>query len=133
MYRITLINMPFSTVRLPSIALTQLKAVLEEQLGDRVAVRLLYFNHDFAHHLGLRLYSEMSDSLEANMCGLGDWFFRAIAFPELPDNAEEYLQRYFPARDDSFELRRRLLLSKRQALAGFLARLIAKHRLAEED
>ena len=133
MYKISLINMPFATVRLPSIALTQLKAVVEERFGDRVEVRLHYFNHDFAHHLGLRLYSEMSDSLEANMCGLGDWFFRAIAFPELPDNAEEYLKRYFPARDEAFELRRRLLLAKRQALAGFLARLIAKHRLLEDD
>jgi ribosomal peptide maturation radical SAM protein 1 len=133
MYRITLINMPFATVRLPSIALTQLKSVLEDRFGDQVAVRLLYLNHDFAHLLGFRLYSEMSDSLEANMCGLGDWFFRGLAFPELPDNAEEYLQRYFPQRDEAFELRKRLLLTKRQGLPGFMARLIAKHRLAEDD
>lgn len=133
MYKVTLINMPFATVRLPSIALTQLKSVLEDQFGDEVAVRLLYLNHDFAHLLGLRLYSEMSDSLEANMCGLGDWFFRGIAFPELPDNAEEYLQRYFPQRDEAFELRKRLLLSKRLGLPGAMARLIAKHRLAEDD
>jgi ribosomal peptide maturation radical SAM protein 1 len=133
MYKVTLINMPFATVRLPSIALTQLKSVLEDELGDRVAVRLLYLNHDFAHLLGLRLYSEMSDSLEANMCGLGDWFFRGIAFPELPDNAEDYLQRYFPQRDEAFELRKRLLLGKRQGLPGAMARLIAKYRLADDD
>ena len=133
MYRVTLINMPFATVRLPSIALTQLKSVVEDQFGDEVAVRLLYLNHDFAHLLGLRLYAEMSDSLEANMCGLGDWFFRGLAFPELPENAEEYLQRFFPQRDEAVELRKRLLLSKRQGLPGFVARLIAKHRLAEEN
>jgi ribosomal peptide maturation radical SAM protein 1 len=133
MYKVTLINMPFATVRLPSIALTQLKSVLEERFGAQVAVRLLYLNHDFAHHLGLRLYAEMADSLEANMCGLGDWFFRAIAFPQLADNSEEYFDRYFPARDESFELRKRLLLAKRQSLPGYLARLIAKLKLAEDD
>ena len=57
MYRVTLINMPFATVRLPSIALTQLKSVLEDRFGDEVAVRLLYLNHDFATLLGFGLYA----------------------------------------------------------------------------
>jgi ribosomal peptide maturation radical SAM protein 1 len=133
MLKIALINMPFATVILPSIALTQLKAVVEERFGGEVDVRLLYLNHEFAHHLGLSLYRDLSDSLEANMAGLGDWFFRDVAFPGLPDNADAYFQRYFPAGDEVFEIRKRLLLAKRRGLDGFLSRLIAKHRLAEMD
>jgi ribosomal peptide maturation radical SAM protein 1 len=133
MYKITLVNMPFATVRMPSLALTQLKAVLEERFGAAVAVRVLYLNHDFAHHLGLSLYADVSESLQANMSGLGDWFFRDQAFPGLPDNSEDYLRRYFPARGAALESRRRLLLAKRAGLDGFLARLIARHRLAEDS
>jgi ribosomal peptide maturation radical SAM protein 1 len=133
MYKIALINMPFATIVLPSIALTQLKSVVEERFAGRVDVSLHYLNNDFAHHLGLGLYRDMSDSLEANMCGMGDWFFRDVAFPGSPDNAEEYFQRYFPRRDESFEIRKRLLLAKRRGLDGFLSRLVARYRLADYD
>lgn len=133
MFKVTLVNMPFATVRMPSLALTQLKAVLEERFGAAVAVRVLYLNHDFAHHLGLGLYSDVSESLQANMVGLGDWFFRDEAFPGLPDNTDEYIQRFFPAHGAALEPRIRLLLAKRRGLDGFLARLVARHRLADDD
>ena len=55
-------------MRLPSIALTQLKSVLEDELGDRVAVRLLYLNHDFAHLLGL-LVTFIGASLTVRLVG----------------------------------------------------------------
>jgi ribosomal peptide maturation radical SAM protein 1 len=133
MYKIVLVNMPFATVRMPSIALTQLASVLADEFGDRVEVRVLYLNHDFAHHLGLGLYAELSESLQANMAGLGDWFFRDVAFPGLLDNADDYLQRFFPARDAALEARKRLMVAKRAGVDGFLSRLIARHRLAEAD
>ncbi len=133
MYNVSLINMPFSNLRLPSIALTQLKAVVERELGDRVRVRILYLNQEFANFLGLELYQEIAGALEANSSGLGDWLFRQVAFPSLPDNAESYFKRYFPATDAVVEARRQAVLAKRAGLERFFQKLIAKHRLDGED
>lgn len=129
MLRISLINMPFAAVHLPSIALTQLKALTEEEHRGRVSIRVHYFNQELARYIGLEQYRFISESLEANMRGFGDWFFRQSAFPELADNTEAYFDRFFPARDPEFEIRRKLLLGKRRNLDGFLSRLIAENRL----
>lgn len=133
MYKISLINMPFANLRLPSIALTQLKAVAERELGDQVRVRILYLNHELAHFLGLDLYQGVAGALEANNSGLGDWFFRQAAFPELPDNAEAYFQRYFPSLTAEREELKRQVLGKRAGLVRFLQRLVVQHRLDQED
>jgi len=95
-YRITLINMPFANVRLPSIALTQLQSRVLSAFGGRVSVDVLNLNHDFAKYLGLDVYGYLTDSFESQNGGLGDWFFRQVAFPDLPDNADKYFKRYFP-------------------------------------
>jgi ribosomal peptide maturation radical SAM protein 1 len=132
-YKISLINMPFANLRLPSLALTQLRAVAERELGDQVRVRILYFNHELAHYLGLDFYQGIAGALEANNSGLGDWFFRQAAFPEVPDNAEAYFQRYFPARTAEREQQKQLVLSKRSGLTRFLQRLVMQHQLDRED
>ena len=132
MHRISLVNMPFAALQFPSLALTQLKAVTEEALGDEVRVRILYLNQDVAHYLGVPLYHHLANSVESNTVGLGDWFFRQAAFGEFDDNEEEYFQRFFPARDARFELRRQALIAKRRILDAFLGRLIARTRLDEE-
>lgn len=133
MYKISLVNMPFANLKLPSIALTQLRSVAEQELGDQVRVRVLYLNHEIAHYLGLDLYQRIAGALTANNSGLGDWFFRQAAFPDLADNAEQYFQRYFPARSEESEQTRQLLMSKRAGLSRFLQRLIVKHQLDQED
>jgi ribosomal peptide maturation radical SAM protein 1 len=130
--KISLINMPFATLQFPSIALTQLKSVAESRLGDRVRVRILYLNHDFAHFLGIEIYQAMN-SIQASNAGLGDWMYRALAFPGQPDNAEAYLQRYYPQRDPAMEMRRRMILAKRAGLERFMESLVAKHQLGSED
>jgi len=132
-YKISIINMPFATVSLPSIALTQLKSVVEEKLGDQVRVRILYFNHDFAHFVGAELYGMMTNSMEANNSGLGDWFFRQAAFPETQDNTQQYFKRYFPHVDEEIQVRKGQVLAKRAALKRFMNRLIMKYRLDGED
>jgi ribosomal peptide maturation radical SAM protein 1 len=133
LYKISLVNMPFANLKLPSIALTQLRAVTEQELGERVRVRVLYLNHEIAHYLGLDLYQRIAGALTANNSGLGDWFFRQAAFPQLADNAEQYFQRYFPARSEEGEQHKQLLMSKRAGLGRFLQRLIVKHQLDQED
>src|SRR4051812_2508867 len=125
--------MPFANLKLPSIALTQLRAVTEREFGERVRVRLLYLNHELANYLGLASHQRTAGALTANNPGLGDWFFRQAAFPKLPDNAEQYFQRYFPARTAENEQNKALVLAKRAGLDRFLQRLIVKHQLDQED
>ncbi|HKH47466.1 MAG TPA: RiPP maturation radical SAM C-methyltransferase [Thermoanaerobaculia bacterium] len=125
-------NMPFATLQFPSIALTQLKSVAESRFGEKVRVRILYLNHDFAQYLGVELY-QVLNSIQASNAGLGDWMFRALAFPGQPDNTDAYFQRYYPQRTPAMEMRRRLIREKRQGLERFMDGLAAKHRLAGED
>lgn len=132
MLKVSLINMPFATLEFPSIALTQLKSVAESRLGARVRVRILYLNHDFAHFLGVETY-QMLNSVQASNAGLGDWMFRSLAFPEQPDNADAYFQRYYPQRNAEGEARRQMLLAKRAGLARFLESLVGKYQLGGED
>ncbi|HSG40807.1 MAG TPA: RiPP maturation radical SAM C-methyltransferase [Thermoanaerobaculia bacterium] len=133
MYKISLINMPFSNLRLPSIALTQLRSVVERELGERVRVRVLYLNQDFANFMGLELYEGIASALEANNSGLGDWFFRQVAFPDLADNTEAYFKRYFPQNDLMVEARKQAVLGKRAGLERFFQKVIARHQLDGED
>jgi ribosomal peptide maturation radical SAM protein 1 len=130
--QVSLINMPFAALQFPSIALTQLKAVAQGRCGDRLRIRILYLNHDFAQYFGVEFY-QMLNSLQASNAGVGDWIFRSVAFPEQPDNAEAYFKRYFPQRSPEMEMRRRMLLEKRSVLGFFTESLIKKYQLTEED
>src|SRR5262245_19552914 len=112
MFKVALINMPFAVLPVPALGLTQLKGMLKKEFRDQVAVEVIYVNHDFAHFMGLDLYRMVAASHEAQVTGLGDWLFRRLAFPELPDNTSEYFRRYFPQRDRQTEMRKQMLLDK---------------------
>ncbi len=131
MYKVSLVNMPFSQLSQPSMALTQLKSVVEERLGDRVRVRILYLSHDFGHFLGTEATEQLNN--QSSNSGLGDWFFRRVAFPELQDNARDYFQRYFPGRDTQFAALKGRLLAKRNSLDRFMKQLLAQYSLDQED
>ena len=131
MFRIALINMPFADLALPSIALTQLKSILESVFGQRVAVEILYMNHDFAKYLGTELYRYLANSMESLNSGLGDWFFREAAFPELPDNSEKYFNRYFPVRSSQMKGLKEQIGEKKRGIDVFLEELISKYALGE--
>ena len=133
MFRIALINMPFANLSLPSIALTQLKAVVESRFKEQVSINLLYLNHDFANYLGLELYELIVTSPESQNSGLGDWFFRQAAFPSLPDNSSVYLSRYFPLNTAQMNQLKALVLEKRRGLSSFLESLIKKYSLDQND
>ncbi|MFM7859381.1 MAG: hypothetical protein ACKO96_47520, partial [Flammeovirgaceae bacterium] len=94
MIQIKIVNVPFADICIPSIAITQLKAVTEAALGDKVKIDLVYLNHEFAGYFGVDHYRFISNSAGANNSGFGDWFFRQEAFPEEADNTAEYLSRY---------------------------------------
>jgi ribosomal peptide maturation radical SAM protein 1 len=133
MLKLFFVNMPFASLSLPSIGLTQIKTVLESRFGEQVAVKILYLNHDFAHLLGVGDYESVSNSSLHHNTGFGDWVFRQSAFPELPDNTNEYFGRFYPQHDErtgSFKAHMRAL---RAQLNGFMDGLIDKYKLDEAD
>ena len=59
MLKVALINMPFTEVRYPSIALTQLKSVVSQRFGSEVDTSIHYVNHEFAAELGAGLFMSL--------------------------------------------------------------------------
>ena len=129
MYRIALINMPFANLHMPSIALTQLKSIVEERFKDEVTVDIYYLNHDFANYLGLELYNRITESADSQNSGLGDWFFRQIAFPDQTNNTGIYLSRYFPYHTEEMNTLKSRVMEKRRGLDHFMDSLISKYKL----
>jgi ribosomal peptide maturation radical SAM protein 1 len=121
--------MPFANLGMPSIALTQLKTVVENRFKDSVSVDVCYLNHDFANYLGLEFYDLIIDSADSQNAGLGDWFFRQTAFPDLSNNAGPYLSRYFPFHTEQMNTLKSRVLEKRRGLDHFLDSLISKYAL----
>ena len=133
MYRIALINMPFAAINMPSLALTQLKAVVETSFPGEVSVEVLYVNQEFAHYLGIEPYESVTSQLDHHDSGLGDWFFRQIAFPEAPDNTDAYLRRFYAVQSPKVQMFRNYVQQKRQGLDAFLGKLIMKHQLTQAN
>jgi ribosomal peptide maturation radical SAM protein 1 len=129
MYRISLIDMPFANLQTPSIALTQIRAILEAEFQEQVSVDVLSLNHDFAHYIGIELYQYLTSSMKALYAGLGDWFFREQAFPELPDNTEKYIQRYFWGNSEEEQKIKEMIAQKRPKLDEYMDSLITMYEL----
>jgi ribosomal peptide maturation radical SAM protein 1 len=133
MYDVKLIDMPFAALFLPAIGLEQLKAVLKSECGGRVNAEVLYLNHDFGLYLGADRYESFSNSIDFHNSGVGEWFFRQAAFPDLPDNTEEYFGRYYPHHNEQAERLKKFIREQRRGLDEFLAALVKKYRLDEAD
>jgi len=125
--------MPFASLASPSLALTQLKSVVEQRLPGEVDVEILYLNHEFAGALGdLNAYRHVLSN-RGFMSGIGDWFFRQAAFPDAPDNTEDYVGRYYSGSGESERRDWELLFEKRAAVNDFLDGVIRKYALADAD
>lgn len=131
-YAIKLINMPFAAEHLPSLALTQLRSVLQRELGERVHVEVCYLNLDASHRLGA-IYHEIEDSMEHLHTGLGDWLFRSMAFPDANDNVDEYFQRCYARKTPEVRALRARVDALRAELDGILDELLESYRLYEAD
>jgi len=129
MLEVALINMPFASAQLPALGLTQLRAVLAAQLGERIEPKIFYLNHDFARFLGIEAYLSVANSMEALVSGLGDWFFKGIAFPDAPDNTAIYMRRYLmdPVRQRAMQ--QFGLFEKHRKTDSFLDELIDRYEL----
>jgi ribosomal peptide maturation radical SAM protein 1 len=133
MYRIALVNMPFTKLRVPSIGLTQVRSAVARWVGPGVQSDIWYVNHDVARYMGVDLYTYVTDAKGASNSGLGDWFFRQVAFPDLPDNTEAYLTRYFPRHDPESEELKRELQVKRAGLDELFDRVIDEYSLLDAN
>jgi ribosomal peptide maturation radical SAM protein 1 len=133
MYRISLVNMPFAHLVAPSIALTQLKKVTEARLSDQVSIDVVYLTNDVAQYIGVERYQYISNSMQALYAGLGDWFFRAVAFPDLPDNTTGYLRRFYWGRGPEVASTKDLIATKRGTLDTYLDELITRYALDRAD
>jgi len=133
MYKICLINMPNATLSTPSIALTQLKSLIDENYGSQVSVDVCYVNHDFAKYIGIKIYNTLSSSIDSHTTGIGDWLFRQAAFPSLEDNTEAYFRRYYPRHDKQAQSIKTVVAKIRGGLDDFLNQIIKKYRLDQAD
>lgn len=131
MRELVLVNMPFADRRRPSFALSQLSALVRRELGQEFSVRVCYLNHDFIRFLGPALYDTITEDLSEHLAGLGDWFFRAVAFPDEEDNTAEYFARYFAGPEHG--ALRENLLRRRERLYGFCEGLAQQYGLTEAD
>jgi len=133
MFEIALVNMPFALPDSPSLALTQLQAVVAQTFPGRASARIVYLNHDIFRELSASTYWFLSDP-NSPPSGLGDWVFRHLAFPDAADNLEAYLRQYghrlraTPGMSAELDLPSHLQRI-RLHLADLLPRLIRHHRL----
>lgn len=133
MFKIALVNMPFVSLALPAIGLTQLQSVVKNRFKDQVDIDIHYVNQDFSQYVGVDLYEVVAGSGESHNSGLGDWFFRQMAFPYAEDNTESYFRRYYPLHDEKNRMYKHVVQEKRAGLEKCLDRLITKYRLDQVD
>ncbi|WP_447041728.1 RiPP maturation radical SAM C-methyltransferase [Streptomyces sp. DSM 118878] len=127
----TFVNMPFADWNRPSFALSQLTTLLRRRFGDAVSADVQYVNQDVAQYFGTPLYESISVSADHVNTGLGDWLFRQIAFPDAPDNATEYFQRFY--RGQRWTAFREQILVLRSGLRDFLTDLLERKGTFEAD
>lgn len=132
-YRIALINMPFARLSMPSLAITQLTAVLKDRFKNQVDISIHYLNLDFAAYLEDPELYEHCLSGKALLTGIGDWFFRRSAFPDAEDNAEAYYARFYHEEDRETQSLKRRIEEKRAGLNDCLDHLIDLHGLGQAD
>lgn len=151
--KIILIDMPFSLPECAAFGITQIKSFLDKHYKEQVDTQILYLTHDFYNFLGEEFYKTVNtdffqyykyeknkhmwideikkSGLEVNYfsSGLGDWFFRHIAFPNEANNTTEYFKN-IRLKDDSFKT---YILEKRKEVSAYLDMLIDKYKIAESD
>lgn len=130
---IKLLNMPFGALTAPSIALTQLQGVVRQMFGGGVKVDIHYVNIDFAKHLGsVELYGYPLSPM-GFMTGIGDMFFRKAAFPDAPDNLDEYLSRFYYEEGPHAGRIREFMREEGAETSVFIDRIIRKYSLLNAD
>ena len=119
---VCLVNMPYSSITTPSLALGLLETYITE-FGHRVTT--IHANMEFATEVGLAEYEVINHSFHE--CLLGEWTFATVAFPEKPTNDEAFFALFA---DISAQEKQQLLTIRAQTEA-FINDL-AKNILAQQ-
>lgn len=90
--KITLVSMPVVNLQTPSLALTQLRHKAEILFGKAVSVSICYLYHYFAKSVGSDFYEFLLYEMNS---GIGEWFFKQLAFKDYNDNSDDYFKYYF--------------------------------------
>nr|AKA59381.1 radical SAM domain protein [uncultured bacterium AB_9] len=124
-------NMPFAAWNRPSFALSQLSTLLQQTFPDEISVGVHHANVDFAERFGAAAYESITDQLEHLHSGIGDWLFRGIAFPDAPDNSDEYFRRFY--RGERWAAFRELIHEQRAEIRQTCLEVIDRYDLASAD
>lgn len=90
---IRFVNMPPSSLKWPSIGLSQLKSILEKtDFQEEIEVKIDHLNYEFARFIGIENYCCLTSTRLFKAYNYLEWFFRSVAFPRLPDNRIAYFQ-----------------------------------------
>jgi len=131
---VKLISMPFGDIHRPSLGLAQLKSVTESSLDKDVSVHVHNLDLEMAHRIGPGLYFLVAADMSVYVSGFGDWLFRQVAFPDEPDNSEEYFTRYAgQLGKDRTALINEKLLPVREGLTNYFDDMIDKYALDRAD
>lgn len=127
--KIALLTMPFLSVNLCSLGLTQLKGRIKEVFKDQIDIHLYYINHDFYRYLGPELYKKISN--DSQRTGIVEWVFRLEAFDHVKDNQDEYFAVFYrdPATQQFFARYR----NKLRYMGRFIDEMIIKYKLTSFD
>ena len=118
--RVLLASMPFSSPRLPNLALSTLKPLVE---AAGVPCDVRYFSLDYVGHLGPDNHDVLTEP-GTYMAHVGEWAFAACANGADPQKDDAFLTRTLPAAHPELLTARRLLaaLEAREGAAAFIDR-----------
>jgi len=133
MFRIALLNMPFCSLTLPSLASVQLTGAVQRALPGQAETDTYYLNHDFASFLGAEGYQLPFAAHFGELAGFGEWLFRSSAFPDLPDNNREYLDRYGYLYSANLRPLVTAVIGRRERFCEFLDQVIDRYGLDRYD
>ncbi len=94
---VCLVQMPYSALERPSLALGLLKASLERA---GVGATVVYADLRFAETIGLDLYAGIESSPAVNL--IGEWTFSAAAFPWFSPPRKDFLRWVLRGREEYF-------------------------------
>ena len=87
--------MPVAHIEWPCLGLMQLQKAVQRSHNQRLDVQVHYINQDFTRFMGRDLLALLGNGSYDDY-GIGDWFFRESAFPDVPGNIDAYFDYYYP-------------------------------------
>lgn len=128
--KVALVSMPFYNPSFSPYNLLKLKAFCDSKNIPNLQIEVLSLHHEFVKYFGLKNYLQVS---HLNMhTGIGEWLFKPLAFPNLPDDTLAYKNFFLKVGGPSAELVFNELVEKKRDLRAFLEDVLKRKRLADD-